>query len=654
MPSFSIGLSALRTSQFALNVVSNNVSNANTEGYHRRRVSLETKPPNYLGGHRIGNGVTVSGINRIRDQVTESSLTNVISDSSDVDQLLTIERKIESAILSGDNAVGRQLDQFFAEFTNLSGSPNEPAQRSAVLESGKQLSAALRDASEYLDQLKRNVRLQIDNEIESLNSDLNELSEVSLQIFKFSTQGLEHNNELDQRDAVLNRIAAVVGITPNERPGGELNLMIGHHSIQQGNQSSSLSINEADGKLQVMLEGSDRPLSVETGRLSALVEAYNSIIPSFEDKLDQIAGELIQGVNAIQATGIGTAGSFQNLVGTVHVDDNATPLAEVLPAADLAAGELTITVTDASGDRQTHVISIDPAIDTLDDVATRLNSVLGISASVRTTTNQFQVTATSGLEFDFAGGVETNPDLASVTGTSVARLSGTYTGDVNEDLTVQIEGSGQVGNATGLYANIYSSSGALLSRIDVGDGYEAGSEIELDDGVRLSFAAGTLNDTDEFTTRLIGTPDETGILTALGMNSFFQGSDAKSIAVDREITNDPSRIATGRSGDAADTSNLLKFIALDDAKLMPGGRTIGQFTSEMSTEIGFEISSNTTLSTSLTSFKLKLEQEHDAKSGVDLNEELVYLQEYQKSYEAAVRIIQVTDEILNELFRIIG
>ncbi|MCA9138782.1 MAG: flagellar hook-associated protein FlgK [Planctomycetales bacterium] len=654
MPNFSIGLSALRTSQFALEVVSNNVSNANTDGYHRRRVSLETTPPNFLGGFRVGNGVTISGINRVRDQVTESSLTKVISDSSDVDQLLSIERKIESALLTGDNAVGRQLDNFFAQFTNLSGAPSEPAQRSAVLESGKQLAAALRDASQSLDELKRNVRLQIDNEIEALNSDLSELSDVSKQIFKFSAQGIEHNNELDQRDAVLNRIAAVVGISRNEQPGGQLNLTIGHHSIQQGNQASQLSVVDSGSEIQVLLDDSDRPLSVETGRLSALVEAYNSIIPSFEDKLDQIAGMLIQGVNAIHATGIGTAGSFQNLVGTVHVDDSATPLAEVLPDANLVAGELTISLTDAAGNRQTHVITVDPAVDTLDDIAARLNSVVGVTSTVRSTTNQFQVTTGPGYQFDFAGGVESNPDLSLVTGTSIPRLSGTYTGDANEDLTVRIEGTGQVGSSSGLFANVYSSSGALLSRINVGDGYEAGSEIELDDGVRLSFDAGTLNDADEFTTRLTGTPDETGLLAALGMNSFFSGTDARSITVDREVINDPNRIATGRSGEAADTSNLLKFIAIDDAKVMPGNRTIGQFTSEMGTEIGFEINSNMSLSTSLTSFKLKLEQERDAASGVDLNEELVYLQEYQKSYEAAVRIIQVTDEILTELFRIIG
>ena len=374
MPNFSIGFSALRSSQFALDVVSNNVSNANTDGYHRRRVDMESAPPNLIRGFRIGNGVSISRIHRVRDQVTESSLTSVTSDVNQVEQLLTIERKIEFAILNGDNAVGRQLDQFFAEFKNLSASPNEPAQQSALLESGKQLSSAVRDAAQQLAELKSNVRLQIDNEIEALNGDLRELSDVSLQIFNFSAQDIEHNNELDQRDAVLNRIAEVVGISRNEQSGGQLHLTVGNHSIQQGSRANQFSIVESGGQIDVMLDDSDRPLSVETGRLAALVEAYNSIIPAFEEKLDQLASELIQNVNTIHSTGIGTAGAFQNLVGTIHVEDKALPLADVLPDADLSSGELTVSLTDAAGERQTFVIAVDPAVDSLDDVAARMCS----------------------------------------------------------------------------------------------------------------------------------------------------------------------------------------------------------------------------------------------------------------------------------------
>ena len=51
--------------------------------------------------------------------------------------------------------------------------------------------------------------------------------------------------------------------------------------------------------------------------------------------------------------------------------------------------------------------------------------------------------------------------------------------------------------------------------------------------------------------------------------------------------------------------------------------------------LGIEISANTSLSASLNAYQNRLEQERDSVSGVDLNEELVNLQRYQKAYEAA-------------------
>lgn len=652
MANFTIGLSALRTSQFAMDIVSNNVANSQTEGYHRRTVNMKSVPPNLIGGFRIGNGVGISQINRVRDSVTEASLTTVIADSNHVGQMLTVERNIESAITAGENAIGRQLDAFFSEFTNLSASPSDPALRSSLIESGVQLSSSLRDASNKLDELKQNVRQQIDAELESLNMDLQELSDVSTEIFRYSAQGIDHNIELDQRDAIINRIAEVIGIFRHEKAGGQLHVTIGNHSIQQGNKANVVSAVDVEGKVEIRLDNSDRALPLETGRLGALIQAYNELIPSYQDHLNQVSAQLIQKVNSVQSTGIGTAGSFETLIGNTSLSDVNVPLAEALPDLDLSAGEITIAVTDPSGNRETQTLTFDPATDSLTDLVGRFNTVPGVNASIRANSNQLQITSAPGYTFDFTGGMENQPDLSLITGSSVPALSGHYTGQANEELTVRIEGSGTIGNSGNLFANVFSSSGALLQRVSLGTGYEPGSEIELDDGVRLSFAAGTLNNNDEFTTRVTGDPDETGTLAALGVNAFFQGSDARTIRVDSSIVSDPERISTGRTGEPSDASNLNRFIGIGSDSSMPRGRTLTQYVSEFTTELGFEIQSNTALNTSLTNYKMRLEQERDSKSGVDLNEELVYLQEYQKSYEAAVRVIQVTDQMLNELINI--
>ena len=653
MANFQIGLSALRSTRFALDVFANNIANANTEGYHLRRVNLQSAPPNLVEGVRIGNGVSISNIRRIRDTVTESALTTVISDFQHVDQAIIIGRKIESAILNGDNSVGHQLDQFFTEFTALSSAPGEPAQRSALIASATQLTEAIRSADSQLTDLKRTIRQQIENELEAINQDMGELSRLSSDIRQYSLQGSEHNNELDQRDAVINRVAELLGISRYEDADGILHLTVGSHSIQQGSVANEFRAVESDGKIEVFLDTADAPLPLTSGRLAALIEYHNEIIPSFEADLDQLSSKLINRVNQIHATGIGTEGPFSNLVGNVSLDQSNVPLQEAFPDLQLSSGDLTVTLHDASGNRTTHVIAIDPTADTLDDLAARLSTISDLAASVQPVTNRLQLSSSPDMRFDFTGGVETQPDLSLVTGTSVATLSGVYNQRVNDTMTVRIEGTGTVGRDSPLYANVYSGSGALIEQINLGEGYEAGSEVELDNGVRLQFEVGTLNDGDEFSTRLAGDPDETGVLAALGLNAFFQGTDAFSIEVDEQIIRSPNRIASGRTGESSDSSNLDELIALTEEEMMPNDRTMAQFVSEMATEIGFDIESNQTLSISLTSYKLRLEQERDGISGVDLNEELVYLQEFQKAYEASIRVIQAMDNVLNEIFRII-
>ncbi len=319
MPNFSLGLSALRSNQYALEVVSNNIANANTEGYHRRNVHFESLPPNQWGKFRIGSGVNVNYIERIRDQVTEASLTNVISDVSHVNQLLVIERQIEAALLNGNSSVGENLDQFFSELTKLTSAPDEPAQRAAVIETGQRLATVIRQAANQLQELRSSVRFQIGQEIDLLNQHMETLSDLNGQIQSLTAQGFDANTELDQRDALLNEIAEMIGISRNDFRTGELNLMVGSASIQQVNYANQFSLTDLpNGELGVLLDDSDRPSDLESGRVVALLEVYNSTIPKYEAKLDQLANDLMRSFDSIHATGVGTDGSFQHLAGTRH------------------------------------------------------------------------------------------------------------------------------------------------------------------------------------------------------------------------------------------------------------------------------------------------------------------------------------------------
>ena len=69
----SIGSSAVKNSQLALTVVSNNIANVNTEGYVKQSLSEENTPAS-LGRFSIGSGATADGIRRAYDGLVENSV----------------------------------------------------------------------------------------------------------------------------------------------------------------------------------------------------------------------------------------------------------------------------------------------------------------------------------------------------------------------------------------------------------------------------------------------------------------------------------------------------------------------------------------------------------------------------------------------------
>lgn len=653
MQRFSIGLSALRTSQYLLESVSNNISNAGTEGFHRRQVDLQARSPQIRYNFRVGDGVDVGNVRRLRDAVAEDTLLSVSGDVSRVDRLVTVQRQIEAALLAGDDAIGQTLDTFFSDITRLSSAPGEVALQTSVRESAADLSDLLRNSAAELNGIRTNLELQIFNEIEQANQHFIDVSTTSDTIARQLNQGTTPNHEYDQRDLSVSKLNEIVGLRRYDEPDGDMTLIIGRHASKQGLKPDRINVVQTGQQIELYLNDSSQPLDLEGGRLAGLLELYNATVPQFHDRLDNLAHELIHQVNQIHATGLGSAGGYQFSIGNVQVADSTQLLQGAFPNANLTAGEITVGLVDDDGVRTTEVISIDPAADTLDDVLLALNAVTGFSGQVRADDQKIQFMASPGLKFDFSGGFATEPDMSLVTGTSVATLTGAYQGDSNQDISVQIVGSGTVGSANSLVAEVYSAGGDLLRQFNLGEGYEPGSEVELWEGVRVSFSAGDLNNADQFSTRLTANGDTSGLLSAIGVNAFFSGSNADDITVDENVLRDSTRLAVGLSGDVSDTRNLRRMMDLADATIMPESQTLSQYSDQTGMILGFEISANTSLSASLNAYQNRLEQERDSVSGVDLNEELVNLQRYQKAYEAAVRVIQANDNLLTELLNII-
>ena len=655
MPNFAIGLSALQASQFAMDVVSSNLANANTPGYHRQTIHLGSIQTNFLrGGQQLGSGVQIQYIERVRSRVNETSLTNAISDTSGIEQQLTVERQLEAIFQPGEGSIHQRLDNFFGELNKLTSTPGEPAQRSVVLEQGSRLAEKFHQMTSQIFDLRNAVRYQLETEVSGLNEKLDTLASLTVEINTLSSTTTP-NRELDNRDQLVNEIAAIMDISRQEHYGNGLGLSFAGSTIQQGSQPIEFhTFQTGDGQIGLSVSDDDRPVHLQSGSLPALLTLYNETIPEFEARLNELASEFIQQFDQIHATGVGIDGSFSVLTGSRPAESIDATLNEAGLSFPVERGDLYVSVIDSDGNRRTESVSIDPAGDTLQTVADKLTLIDNLHASVNEQTKQIQIVSEPGFEFDFSGALETRPTLTNFTGTSLPSFSGSYGEATSQTFRYEIQGTGNVGISDDLKVRVFDENNTLIGEHNIGNGYEAGTPFEITEGVNIHFSAGSVNDGDNFESELVANPDETGLLSALGLNSFFVGDSAATIAVDPDIVENPNRLASTRSGDIADTTNLFAMIELQDSRTMDEGRlSIFEFANEISTDLGTRVQGNTQLSLSLTTLQARFEQEQDSYAGVDLNEELVRLQQFQRSYEAALRVIQTADEMLSDLMNVL-
>ena len=188
-----------------------------------------------------------------------------------------------------------------------------------------------------------------------------------------------------------------------------------------------------------------------------------------------------------------------------------------------------------------------------------------------------------------------------------------------------------------------------MGTYNIGQGYVPGSEIELPDGVKVKIQSGTLADGDSFGLPLVHNSDTSNLLSAIGLNSLFVGDNAASVSVDSRFTNDSSQLSVSRNGDPGDGRNAARLFQLRDQPAFENGRTYSQQYSFLQTRNGTEVHQAAADQTVQQQLLDRLNGERAAISGVDQNEELVRMLQFQESFEASVRVIEAIDEMMTEL-----
>lgn len=141
--------------------------------------------------------------------------------------------------------------------------------------------------------------------------------------------------------------------------------------------------------------------------------------------------------------------------------------------------------------------------------------------------------------------------------------------------------------------------------------------------------------------------------TGLG---FFNGTDAGDIAVNPTLASNPEKVASaGVANSPGDNSVALNIAALQKTPTMSGNTTdFGRFFASMMSRLGVDAQRADMMATNQRILMEHLVRQRDSVSGVSLDEETTRLIEYQRAYQAAARVINVIDEMLDKLINGVG
>lgn len=144
--------------------------------------------------------------------------------------------------------------------------------------------------------------------------------------------------------------------------------------------------------------------------------------------------------------------------------------------------------------------------------------------------------------------------------------------------------------------------------------------------------------------------DTSGALAALGINTFFAGSDSASIGVQQALKSNPQLFATGRGGGPGDNSNVAALAGVLD-KSIAGlqGESLTSFYESVVSKIGQDAAAEAGLAQGSDAYLQSLMSQREQYSGVSLDEETIKIMEFQRSFQSAARLISTIDELLNVL-----
>jgi flagellar hook-associated protein 1 FlgK len=205
--------------------------------------------------------------------------------------------------------------------------------------------------------------------------------------------------------------------------------------------------------------------------------------------------------------------------------------------------------------------------------------------------------------------------------------------EVNGKLTIKSSGGASPTSMSG---------GEINAVMDIYNNYIPNYQSSLDSYVnRLMTSVNTLHQTGYSVTD----PNKSGV-------SFFDGYSDGTLNINKDLVNDPNKIAISSDGTSGNGDIATSIADLTNQKDSSGTTITDNYTSLIS-KVGSDTQYATNQSDSYSTLLTSLNNQKSSYSGVSLDEEMTNVIQYQRSYEACAKVISTANQMLQTLIAMV-
>ncbi|ACM93036.1 flagellar hook-associated protein FlgK [Nautilia profundicola AmH] len=720
--SFSTALTGLKAHQTAIDVTSNNISNASNPDYVRERAVFSTlNPINSIPGD-IGTGVQISSIYRITDTFLFNRYTSTSATFANLDTQEQYLKEIATYFPDvTDNGLYKDMEDFFNAWQTFASNPNDGAVKVDLAAKTQALADNIKTLKGKLEDIQKSINDSLNSKLTEANNIIKQIAELNKEITAHEANNESNANELrDKRDALEKRLKELLdvkvfksGVTSQDAQGAvttdyeeDYQISLGGYPLVDNSTYHELSIESLSGNPMIGIEKQDYSVvditkSVTGGEIGALLNLRgtdfdkegnptNGTLGNLMTSLDSLANGLIRSVNSIYSY------SAQESVET-DVISSPNTISPDLTDVSLSSlynnykilkspvrdGNLILNVYDDQGNLNTatEIKVAVSADDSINDVIQNINNELTnagitdveaklvngqlkfVNSSDSSETSKILVKDDGAQLFTALNQIEYQP-LNQVNDTQLPLPL--KNGDF--DIVVYDSDGNAIAKRT-ITVNMdskdpkYSTIEGILAQINtpgIDDNGDNNLNNDVDDYYQAEFINGKLilsKKTDQNT--YVGLDnDNADFGGAFGINKFFDGNNASNIQLRQELQDDPSLIKASKTPNSGDNTiaNSVLQLQYDNINFYVNGKTQSNtiygfyrgLTADLANQTQIVSSKKESTQTLLTS----ISNEYYSLSGVNIDEELVNLEQYQRGYQANAKVITTINQMLDALFSI--